>query len=257
MRRSISWKIRLGQVAVVCVSVVAWQFLALRAGPMFLPGPGPVLSTLLDGLYRGWMVPHLWTTLIEVLGGYAWAVAIGLSVGSSLGVSPLLFGAYEGLVLNLYAIPKVTLFPLFLAAFGLGMTSKIAFGAFHGLFPVAIYTWTAMRTMNPVHLKVARVLGLGPLATFRRVVFPAVLPGIVTGLRLGLNLTLLGVVVGEMFASRAGMGFLLMSFGAAFDASRILAVIVVLFIVALIGNAILLFLERRVKGVPELHLHVS
>ncbi|MDR5695267.1 MAG: ABC transporter permease subunit [Armatimonadota bacterium] len=257
MRRNIFWKIPLGQVAVVCVLVGAWQLLAMRAGPVFLPGPASALSTLLDGLHRRWMVPHLWTTLLEVLGGYAWAVAIGLSLGFLLGASPLLFGAYESPLLNLYAIPKVTLFPLFLAAFKLGISSKIAFGAFHGLFPVAIYTWTAMRTMNPVHLKVARVLGLGPLATFRRVVFPAVLPGIVTGLRLGFNLTLLGVVLGEMFASRAGMGFLLMSFGAAFDASRILAVILVLFMIALIGNAILLALERRVKGVPELHLHVS
>jgi len=237
--------------------VLAWQLLSLRAGPVFLPGPASALSTLLDGLQRGWMIPHLWTTLVEILGGYAWAVGIGLSLGFSLGASPLLLGAYEGPLLNLYAVPKVTLFPLFLAAFKLGIASKIAFGAFHGLFPVAIYTWTAMRTMNPVHLKVARALRLSPVDTFWRVVFPAVLPGIVTGLRLGFNLTLLGVVLGEMFASRAGMGFLLMSFGAAFDASRILAVILALFMIALIANALLLALERRVRGVPEVHLRVS
>jgi NitT/TauT family transport system permease protein len=255
--RDLSWRIRLGQAVVMVVLVLAWQLLSLRAGPVFLPGPASALSTLLDGLQRGWMIPHLWTTLVEILGGYAWAVGIGLSLGFSLGASPLLLGAYEGPLLNLYAVPKVTLFPLFLAAFKLGIASKIAFGAFHGLFPVAIYTWTAMRTMNPVHLKVARALRLSPVDTFWRVVFPAVLPGIVTGLRLGFNLTLLGVVLGEMFASRAGMGFLLMSFGAAFDASRILAVILALFMIALIANALLLALERRVRGVPEVHLRVS
>ncbi|MDR7434256.1 MAG: ABC transporter permease subunit [Armatimonadota bacterium] len=257
MSRNLSWKIRSGQIAVVCAFMVIWQFLASRTGPMFLPGPASALRTLLDGLQRGWMVSHLWTTLLEVLWGYAWAVGVGLFVGFSIGASPLLFGAFEGPLLNLYAVPKVTLFPLFLAAFKLGIPSKIAFGAFHGLFPVAIYTWTAMRTMNPVHLKVARSLRLGRLETFRSVVFPAVLPGIVVGLRLGFNLTLLGVVLGEMFASRAGMGFLLMSFGAAFDASRILAVILVLFMLALAANALLLAFERRVKGIPELHLRVS
>jgi len=255
--RNLSWRIRLGQAAVMVAFVLAWQLLSLRAGPVFLPGPASAISTLLDSLQRGWMIPHLGTTLVEILGGYAWAVAIGLSLGFSLGASPLLLGAYEGPLLNLYAVPKVTLFPLFLAAFKLGIASKIAFGAFHGLFPVAIYTWTAMRTMNPVHLKVARALRLSPVDTFWRVVFPAVLPGIVTGLRLGFNLTLLGVVLGEMFASRAGMGFLLMSFGAAFDASRILAVILALFMLALIANALLLTLERRIKGVPEVHLRVS
>jgi NitT/TauT family transport system permease protein len=256
MRERLS-RVRLGQAAVLAVLLVAWEGLSRRAGALFLPGPGAAVSTVVDGLRAGWLPHHLGTTAVELAWAYAWAVVIGLSLGFALGTKLVLREAYEDPVLNLYAVPKVTLFPLFLAAFKLGMASKIAFGAFHGLFPIAIYTWSAIRTINPVHLKVARALQLGALETFRRVVFPAVLPGIVTGLRLGFNLTLLGVVLGEMFASRAGLGFLLMSFAGAFDAARIVAVIVVLFVIALGANAVLLAVERRIGAGADAYLRVS
>ncbi|WP_366724952.1 ABC transporter permease [Thermus scotoductus] len=194
------------------------------------------------------MVPHFLTTLLEVFVGYVWAVILGLSLGYLLGTNSLLFRAYEGPLLSLYAIPKVVLYPLFLAAFKLGSNAVIAFGAFHGLFPIAIYTWTAIRSMNPVHLKVARSLGLTSFDILRWVAIPATLPGIVVGLRLGFNLTLLGVILGEMFASRSGLGFLLMSFGGAYVPSRILAVVLCVFFVALVINGLLLTLERRVKS---------
>jgi ABC-type nitrate/sulfonate/bicarbonate transport system permease component len=103
--------------------------------------------------------------------------------------------------------------------------------------------------------KVARTLRLGPVPTFTSVVVPAVLPAIVTGLRLGFNLTFLGVLLGEMFASRAGLGFLLMSFGAAFEMDRILAVILTVALLALGINALLLGVERRIRGAaPEVRL---
>jgi NitT/TauT family transport system permease protein len=250
-------RVRLGQAAVLLGLLAAWEGLSRKAGGLFLPGPGAAVSTVADGVQGGWLLPHLATTVVELGWAYVWAVAIGLSLGFGLGTRPVLREAYEDLLLNLYAVPKVTLFPLFLASFKLGMASKVAFGAFHGLFPVAIYTWTAIRTMNPVHLKVARSLKLSSWETFWRVLFPAVLPGIVTGLRLGFNLTLLGVVLGEMFASRGGLGFLLMSFAGAFDATRIVAVIVVLFVMALGANGMLLALERRIRRGPEGYLQVS
>ncbi len=250
-----AWRVRLGQISVVAVVILAWQVAAVTVGPIFLPSPSATVGAIVGGIREGWLGPHLATTLWEALGGYVCAAGIGLAIGFAIGQSRLLREAYEGPLLSLYSIPKVTLFPLFLFAFKLGAASKIAFGAFHGLFPIAIYTWTAMRTINPVHLKVARALRLGPVATFTRVVVPAVLPVIVTGLRLGFNLTFLGILLGEMFASRAGLGFLLMSFGAAFDMGRILAVILIVSFLAVAVNAVLLALERRIRGAaPEVRL---
>ena len=51
------------------------------------------------------------------------------------------------------------------------------------------------------------VLRLSPTQTALRVLAPAVAPEIITGLRVGFALTLLGVLIGEMFASQRGQRF--------------------------------------------------
>ncbi|HEY8486258.1 MAG TPA: ABC transporter permease subunit [Limnochordales bacterium] len=245
------WAHRAGALALPAATVAAWQLASWAAGPDFLPSPWAAAGRALAGFREGWLWQELALTLMELAGGFAWAVVLGLGLGFALGGSALLRAAYEGPLVALYSIPKVTLFPLFLFAFKLGPASKVAFGAFHGLFPIAIYTWTAMSTVRPVYFKVARLLRLRPAAVFARIVLPAVAPAVVTGLRLGFNLTFLGVILGEMFASRAGLGFLLMSFGATFDATQILATILVIFAVALAGNLPLLWWERRLSRWSE------
>lgn len=230
---------------VPALTVAGWQLLSWWAGADFLPPPQAALRHAVRGLREGWLWQELLVTAGELLGAFGWAAVLGLALGFALGGSALLRAAYEGPLLALYSIPKVTLFPIFLFVFKLGPASKVAFGAFHGLFPIAIYTWTAMRTVRPVYFKVARLLRMGRLAIFARIVLPAVAPAIVTGLRLGFNLSFLGVILGEMFASRAGLGFLLMSFGATFDATQILATLLVIFAMALAGNLPLLWLEGR------------
>src|SRR5690606_6001946 len=92
----------------------------------------------------------------------------------------------------IYSIPKVTLYPIVLLLFGLGMPSKIAFGAIHGFVPIALFTINAIRNVKPVYLKTGRVMRLTPAQFAWKILFPAALPEIFTGLRLGFALTLVG-----------------------------------------------------------------
>lgn len=239
--------VRAGQALVPVALVAAWAALARVAGPQFLPGPLDALAAFRHGVETGWLTENLGVTLYELAAGFLWAAAVGLPLGFALGLSPLLREAYEGPLIALYSVPKVTLFPIFLFLFKLGPESKIAFGAFHGLFPVAILTWSAMRAIKPVQLRLARSLRMTPWQVARWVVVPSILPSIAIGLRLGLNLTFLGVILGEMFGARAGLGFLLMAGGAAFDMGRILVVVVVVALLALAANALVLAGQRRLE----------
>lgn len=241
------WSVRLGQALVPAALVVAWAAAARAVGPVFLPGPIETVGVFQHGVATGWLTENLGITLVELALGFAWAVGIGLPLGLALGLSRLLREAYEGSLISLYAVPKVTLFPIFLFLFKLGPESKIAFGAFHGLFPVAILTWSAMRAIKPVHLKLARSLRLTPWQIARAVVAPAILPSIMTGLRLSLNLTFLGVILGEMFGARRGLGFLLMAGGAAFDMGRIVVVVCLVALLALAANGALRLLEHQAE----------
>ena len=93
--------------------------------------------------------------------------------------------------------------------------------------------------------KTARVLHLSRAETLRTIVIPAAIPEIVSGLRIGFSLTLLGVLIGEMFASQRGLGYTIMNAIGLHDVPTIMAVILLLAIFAVLANAVLLWLDHR------------
>ena len=67
----------------------------------------------------------------------------------------------------------------------------------------------------------------------------------VAGLRIGFTLTLLGVLLAEMFAAKHGLGFLIINAMQLLQAEEMITVAVVVFAFAALGNALLLWLEHR------------
>ena len=178
--------------------------------------------------------------LLSCIGGVAIGLALGAHRFSGTVAAPMLTA--------LYTIPKVTLYPMVLLIFGLGISAKIAFGVMHGIIPVVIFTMDAVRNINPVLIKTARVLKLSPAQTAARILIPALTPEIVTGVRVGFSLTLLGVIIGEMFASQQGLGFLIINGMNVHDVRTLTAVVLLLVLFAVAFSSVLLALDRRLNG---------
>lgn len=222
-----------------------WQGLHLAVGDVALTSPLDTVQAAGELLGR----PRFWPHVYESLAAFAYALAIawlgGVGIGVWLGAHRVSGEVAEPMLVALYSLPKVTLYPVILLVFGLGMTAKVAFGAIHGIIPVAIFAMNAVRNIKPVYLKTARTLALSPLETARTVLVPACLPEIVSGLRVGFSLTLLGVLIGEMFASKRGLGFLIMNAIGLSDVRTMMAVTLMLFLFAAVINAGLLALDRH------------
>jgi NitT/TauT family transport system permease protein len=144
-----------------------------------------------------------------------------------------------------YSIPKITLYPILLLMFGLGMSAKVAFGTIHGVIPIAIFTINAVRNVRPVLVKTARVMNLANTEMVRSILLPAALPEIFTGIRVGFSLTLVGTLLGEMFASQRGLGFLLMNAIGLHNIDLIMALTLLLIVFAATVSSILLFYDRK------------
>ena len=147
--------------------------------------------------------------------------------------------------MGLYSIPKITLYPVILLLFGLGMPAKVAFGALHGIIPVVLFTMNAVRNINRTYLRAGRAMRLSPSQTGWFVLVPATLPEIFSGLRIGFSLTLLGTMLGELFASQRGLGFLLMTAIDLHDVKTILAIAIFISIFAVTLNSVMLAVDRR------------
>ena len=224
---------------------LTWVLVFQWAGPEALSPPGATLRRVGEYLTSAQFWPHAAATGLAFFYGCIIALLGGLALGFLLGAHRLAGQVGEPILSSLYSIPKITLYPVILLVFGLGISAKVAFGALHGFFPVALFTIGALKNTSPVLIKTARVLRLAPLATARTVLLPAALPEIVTGLRIGFSATLLGTLIGELFASDQGLGFMLIRAMEAHKVLDIMALTLLLFGFAAAANIALLALERR------------
>jgi NitT/TauT family transport system permease protein len=227
--------------------LLAWILMYLWAGADALSSPAQTFFRAGEYLMDRHFLAHAGATA----GAFAYACMIalvgGLAIGLAVGANRVAREVCEPFLTALYSMPKITLYPVILLIFGLGVSAKVAFGTLHGLFPVALFTIGALKNTSPVLIKTARVLRLSVVETARTILLPAALPEIVTGLRIGFSSTLLGTLIGELFASDQGLGFLLIR---AMDANRvpdIMALTLILFAFAAAANVLMLALEHRLQ----------
>lgn len=234
-------------LALISIVFLAWQALYWAAGDVALTSPAATLRHLSGMLQDPRFLPHVQETMLAFLQGFTIAVVLGLATGTALGAHRLTGEVGEPILVALYSIPKVTLYPVILLVFGIGMPAKVAFGAIQGIVPISLFAMNAIRNIKPVYTRTARVLRLAPSALVRDVLLPAALPEIVTGIRVGFSLTLVGTLLGEMFGAQRGLGFLLLQAMGVHNMRTIMAVTLLLVVFAASVNAVLLGVERRLR----------
>jgi len=239
---------RLARTALLAACMLAaWQVLFWYAGPSALTAPLDTMAYLRQLLSSATFYPHLLETGMAFAVALGIAVSCGILIGFTLGLYRFASDVAEPVLVALYSIPKITLYPIVLLAFGIGMPAKIAFGAIHGIVPVAIFTLGAVRTLNPIYVKAARVMRLTPWQIAGRVLLPGAVPEIFTGIRIGFSLTLIGTLLGEMFASQRGIGHLLIQAIGLHNIPLIMALTLLLVVIAVTASVLLLSVDRRLR----------
>jgi NitT/TauT family transport system permease protein len=239
------------RAAILCalplVLIVTWQWLYFYAGEEALRSPWETVLAAIALLGTELFWNHLAETAHAFALALSMAVVTGIALGIWLGYHRLSGEIFIPMLVGFASIPKVVLYPLVLLAFGLGLPAKVAFGTMFGVPPIALSTISAVNNIRPVLLKVGRVLGLNPVDMVRIVLIPAVMPEIMTGLRLGFSLCLIGTILGEMFAARRGLGYLLMTAIGLHDVNLIMALTLLLTLFAVCASAVLLTIDRRLR----------
>ena len=232
----------------VGVALLLWQVLCSWTAGVAISAPATTFAYAGDLLLTGQFWGNVGATAFAFVVAFLLSATAGVLLGLALGLWRFAGDVTEPLLAGFYTIPKVTLYPVVLLVFGLGVSAKIAFGIMHGLVPVTLFTVSAIKTLPGVLPRACRSLRLSAWQTMRWVLIPACLPQIVAGLRLGFSLTLLGVLIGEMFSSQRGLGFLLVNGLAQHNVRLSTAVVLVIVVVAIAANVAMLRLTRRFSG---------
>lgn len=237
--------VRIAQILFPLLLLALWQILAMVLGDFFVATPLASFRALVEGVRDGWLGENGGLTLLALVYAYLLAVGFGVVVGFLLGLSRFAHAVFEPIVIALYALPKVALYPLFLFAFGLGLSSQAWFAMFFGVFPIIIFTMSGTQNVGEVMFKVGRSLRLSRLQLFRSVVFPSILPSMVAGLRIGFGVTFLGVVLAQMFAAKSGLGFVLIQSVELHDMPQLYGLVALLTLFAFAVNGVFMLWERH------------
>jgi NitT/TauT family transport system permease protein len=244
---SAAWRNWRGPILLVAGLLVLWQLLYWYAGEMAMRSPVQTVRLTAELVTGPTFRPHIVETMQAFAAAVFFAITIGLGCGLVFGFSRLAADVFEPMLVALYSIPKLTLYPILLLTFGLGMSAKVAFGAIHGIVPIALFTINAIRNIRPILIKTGRSLNFTPAQMAWRILVPAALPEIFTGIRIGFALTLIGTLLGEMFASQRGLGNVLMRAIGLHNIDLIMSITFVLTVVAAVASGVLLAIDLRLR----------
>ncbi len=195
-------------IAFVVAITLFWEFWVRVRGieRYLLPPPSLVFGTLVTR----WPIifHHAQITAIEVLGGFALGVSVGMAMAVVMSRSPALNRMFYPLVVASQTFPKEALAPLFIVLIGVGILPKILIAAMISFFPVTINTARGFASSDPMDVDLFRSLAASKWQTFIRLELPSAVPFIFTGLKMSATLSVIGAVVGEFVGASRGLGYL-------------------------------------------------
>src|SRR5258706_2764391 len=143
------------------------------------------------------------------------------------------------------ATPRVALLPLVIIWLGIGILSKVGIIFLGAVFPLIINTRDGVKTTPANLLTAARSFGASEWQIFKSVVLPSTVPFILTGLRLAVVRALIRVMVGEVYAATAGIGFMITVAGATFQTDKVFVGVLIFALAGMLGTEVLARIEKR------------
>ena len=235
-------------LALLVVFLAAWQW-----GPGWLGIPAfiiPPLSMVFDEFIRmlavSALLTHTGVTAAEVIAGFLLGSLLGAFFGYVLGMSPTAEFALSPYILALQIAPKVAFAPLFILWMGFTVYPKILVAVLIVFFPVMVNVLSAIRTVDPDLINLARAFKATRAQIFWKIEFPASLPPLFAGLRIASTLAVVGVVVGELVGGNIGLGYLLAFGEGQANTPMVFVAILMLTVVGGIAYLAVILVEQRV-----------
>jgi sulfonate transport system permease protein len=232
---------------VALLFVLLWYVIAQAklVSPVFLPGPGRTFDALYYGLIEGDLAANTLATVERMIYGWLLASIVGIALGAMIGVLPAARAYVEPTLEFLRPLPASATMPVAIALLGLSDSMVLAVIAFGALWPMLLATVHGFAAVEPRLYQVSRALGLSQAEVIRKIALPSAMPDILSGMRVGLTIALILAVVGEMLASRPGLGQAILLAARSFQSADLYAGVILLGVIGYVSNLALSVIEQR------------
>lgn len=251
---SAAYKFYLNQEAKILGTISVTLFLTIwelvgntfqLINPMFMSAPSLIGKAAWQLFASGEIWNDLYVSGIEFFWGYFLSIIFAIPFGIAIGWYKRFAYVCDPFVNAMNATPRVALLPLVIIWLGIGILSKVGIIFLGAVFPLLINTRDGVKTTPANLLTAARSFGASEWQIFRSVVLPSTVPFILTGLRLAVGRALIGVMVGELYAATAGIGFMITVAGATFQTDKVFVGVLVFAITGMVMTDIIDRYERR------------
>jgi NitT/TauT family transport system permease protein len=252
-RRPLVWPLsRRATISTLSVLLffIAWQVVPGLGwvNAQFTSQPSSVALAFVEVIRTDNFLYHTQVSVTEFFLGFALAVAVSIPLGVLLGTSRYARYLIDPPLMALYMAPTLILLPIMVIWLGIGMASKVAVVFLGAIFPIIVNTMAGMREADPKLIRAAQSFGANKLDVFMRILIPGALSSIIMGMRLAVGRAVLGVVVGELYASEVGIGHQLMAYGSAMRVDRLLVYALVISLFGYALTSLVRLLEVRVQN---------
>jgi len=219
----------LGSVAVILfLAMWEWAGTSGAINPLFTSAPSRIFNAFSRLASDGTLGKDIVVSGLEFVYGFGLSIIVGIPFGILMGWYRPLNAILDPFVNFFYATPRVALLPLMIIWLGIGINSKIAVVYLGAIFAILINTITGMNALDASLIKAARSFGATDMQIFKTIAIPGSVPFILGGIRLGLGHALIGVVVGELYAATAGVGYLIAVAGNTFQTDKVFVGVIII-----------------------------
>jgi len=220
-------------VVVLVVVALGWQLYVQlsHSDPTTLPGPWRVVDQ--GWAHRGELWSNAVPTLQETLIGFGLAVVAAWLIASAMDFSSTIRRGLYPLLIASQTVPIVTIAPLFLIWFGVGLLPKVLLVALATFFPVAVNLSEGFASTDDDAMRLLRSMGASRGSSFVKVRIPTAMPYFFAGLRVGITYAVLAAVYAEDAGAFDGLGVYIRQSSSSFRTDLVLAAIGVVAVVSL------------------------
>lgn len=232
----------------ICIFIiVCWQFITsvFHVPSYYFPTPHVFFSYFLNMMKTGQIWNHILTTLYEIVVGTGIGILVGMVIGYLIAKSKIIEHLLMPLLLIMQISPKISIAPLFILWFGLGLNSKAALVILVVSFPIIIAQSRALKNIHAGYTELMQVLRANAWQTFYKVELPCACHEVLSGIKVALTQAITAAVIGEMMGSKAGLGYLLTNGAEMYDLNMILSSIFLLSLIGLLFYYICQAIERK------------
>lgn len=230
------------------VILAIWSFTVkwFKITPYMLPSPESVWHALWTGISEGSFWPHIAATLKATVIGYFAGCSVAVVIGAALAEWKILDRFLNPFIVALQSMPKVALAPLIIVWCGYDIESKIVMVGLICFFPVFVSAFNGIRAANHDLIDLYRGFSASRMSILMNVKLPSAAGPIFSGLQIAVVMALIGAVVAEFIAAKAGLGYLIQASSSTLDVATMFAAIVILSAIGVIGSELLRYLHRRI-----------